>query len=108
MFKLVKAEFQREVEIKVPVNGGFKIETIDVTFVALDFGDGEELLTADDMQLKEYVRRTIVKIDGIVDENDKPVEWNDEVAKQVLNIPYVFSSIHETYQRTMSEARVKN
>lgn len=108
MFKLAPATFQRKITVKVPVDGGFDNQTMDVTYNALSITETETTLTADREGIKEYVRRTVNRIDDVADEDGKALEWNDGLRDQLLDVPYVFTAILEGYKSAMGEARLGN
>jgi len=58
--------------------------------------------------VKEYVRKTVSRIDDISDEDGKSLDWNDNLRDQLLDVPYVFTAILDGYTDAMGEARAKN
>ena len=108
MFKAVLATFKREITVKVPVDGGFEKQTMKVTYNALPISETEELVFSEQADLKAYVNKMTNRIDDVAGEDDEPLEWNDELRAQLLDIPFVFSAILDGYQATLAEARAKN
>jgi len=108
MFKLVPATFKHEVTIKVPVDGGFEKQTIDVTYIALPISETEELLEGDRDGMKAYVRKIVHRMDGVIGEDDEVLEWNNDLARQLLDVPFVFTAVLDGYRTALNEARVKN
>jgi len=108
MFKLVQATFRREITVKVPVDGGFEKQTMQVTYNALPISETEDLVNSEQADIKTYVRKMVNRIDDVTDADNKPLEWNDGLRDQLLDVPFVFTAVLDGYKEAMSEARVKN
>lgn len=109
MFKVnSNPTFTHEVEIKTPVDGGFKTETIKTTFRLLPDDVTLSFNTRDPEGQKDFVRAIVVKMDGLVDEKDKPLDYNDELRDRVIAIPYVRQGMFNAYVRAISAARLGN
>ena len=108
MFKLVQATFQREITVKVPVDGGFEKQTMKVTYNALPISETEELVNSEQADIKAYVQKMVNRIEDVADAEGKPLEWNDGLRDQLLDVPFVFTAVLDGYKEAMAGARAKN
>ncbi|MEX0971527.1 MAG: hypothetical protein WD046_13900 [Paracoccaceae bacterium] len=110
MFKIAPALFTREITARVPVDGGFENQTMKVTYETLASDKAEALLDIKrgNQGMRDFVSAICVRVDELVDETGKPLEWNDTVKAQLLALPYAFGAIREGYLAAMTAAQAKN
>lgn len=101
-------QFQHDVKIDVPVNGGHRQETIQATFRVLAVEETDSHDLADPKSSTEWLKRIIVRMDGLVDVDKKPVPYSDEVRDYVLRLPYARLALTRTYLRAVTKAREGN
>lgn len=106
MFKIEPGTFKRTVNIKVPNEDGFDVQSVEVTYNVMPVSRSKELETGQDVE--DFVHETVAKIEGLVDEKDEPLPWSSEVEAKFWDLPFVFSHIRDGYTDALEEARAKN
>lgn len=106
MFKVTQGTFTRKVTIKVPVDGGTEKQDFKVTFQTMPASAARELKSGE--EIEKWLHDAVLRIDDLVDEDGETLDWNDAVAAQFWDLPYVFDPILDTYKAAMVEARTKN
>ncbi|MEM9968492.1 MAG: hypothetical protein AAF755_10360 [Pseudomonadota bacterium] len=100
--------FTRTVEIKVPVDGGHDLQTLQVTYRI--FKDEEmfdfDMNTAEGQ--KDYLRKVIDSMGDIVDEAGQQVPYNDSLREHILALPYTRVPLMQTYNTAMLPALLGN
>jgi len=107
MFKVVsQPTFTHTVKVNVPVDGGFKEQGFRTRFRVIPLN---ELRTEDgeDGQ-KEALRRVIIEMLDLIDEQDQPMHYSDELRDQLLDVPYVRLALMQTYIAAITKARAGN
>ncbi|PWE29965.1 hypothetical protein DDZ14_16110 [Maritimibacter sp. 55A14] len=109
MFKVTETpEFTHKVPVMVPVDGGHREESFDVRYRVID-GDVDEQFDLQDPEgLKAFLRAAIVRIGDIVDDNDKPLSWNDALRDRILGLPYARIALLRGYMTAITKARTGN
>jgi DNA-binding protein Fis len=90
-FKLSKSDtFTAEVEISTPDEKGRTVkESVKATYKRLN---GDELDELKDLDNREVLRRVLVNVDGLRDDDNQPVPWNEEIREGfLLHPPAVFA-----------------
>lgn len=100
--------FRHDVKVKVPCDGGHREETISATFRVVS----DEETDSHDLYAREsstaWLRRIIVKLDGLVDLEKKPVPYSDAVRDHVLSLPYARLALAQAYLAAVTKAREGN
>lgn len=107
MFKITnEPQFTHSVIACVPVDGGFDEQSFKATFRVLD---ADKLGTDGSVQGQiEDLRRLIVKLDDLVDEQGQPVPYSDALRDQLIGLPYVRIALVEAYTRGVTKAKSGN
>jgi len=110
MFKIVSnPTFTHEVKVAVPCDGGYRDESCRATFRVIPHGEGANLNLGDADESTEFLRKIVVSIDDIADDNGNALPWNDEVRDQLFaNFPYLRRALARTYFTALQGERVKN
>ena len=109
MFKIAKTpRFTHVVPIKVPVDGGFDEQTIRATFEVITDDEFASFDTMTAEGLKDLVRKILVRLDDMVDEQDKPLPYSDDLRDQLLELPYMRLGLLRGYQSAMIGAKAGN
>lgn len=98
MFKVdANPKFTHDVDVKVPVDGGFETQSLKATFRVLD----DDVLKAADFDTfdgqKEFLRLALVQLDDLQDEAGKPLPYNDKLRDQILGLPYARTALLRGY-----------
>lgn len=107
MFKITTdPKFTHPVTVCVPVDGGYKDQTFPVTFrvVPLDQlpkGEGSDAHM-------ETLRKVVVHMGELVDDNDQPVSYSDDLRDQLIQYPYVRLALLKAYIEAMSKMKTGN
>lgn len=94
--------FTREVKVNVPDGESVREESFRATFRVLST-DVFATLTTDAMT--DFLRKAVVKLNDLVDENGGPVGWSEEVRDRIIVIPHVRSALLATYVEAMGGDR---
>ena len=109
MFKIAKTpRFTHVVPIKVPVDGGFDEQTIRATFEVITDDEFASFDTMTAEGLKDLVRKILVRLDDMVDEQGKPLPYSDDLRDQLLELPYMRLGLLRGYQAAMIGAKAGN
>jgi len=107
MFKITtEPKFTHPVTVCVPVDGGFKEQTFPVTF---------RVLPMDQLQQEEgsagqieTLRKVVVHMGELVDENDQPISYSDDIRDQLIQFSFVRLAILKKYIEAMSKMKAGN
>jgi hypothetical protein len=107
MFKITTdPKFTHPVTVCVPVDGGFKDQTFPVTFRALPLDQlGDK--NGNEGQI-ETLRKVVVHMGELVDDNDQPISYSDEIRDQLIQFGYVRLALLKTYIEAMSKMKTGN
>lgn len=109
MFRIVeRPEFTHEVHVQVPVDGGYRTETMKARFRILPEA---ELDTGDLTQTeagKEYLRRIVVRLEDLADASGQPLDYSDDLREAVLALPYARLALIRAYVAAQTRAREGN
>lgn len=96
--KLAKeAQFKRDVKVLTPVDGGHREESVAVTYRVIGDAESKQLL-GNGIEAGPFLKRAVVRIDGVVGDDDKPLPASDELRDQVLDaMPNARSAIAKAY-----------
>lgn len=107
MFKVTAdPKFTHPVTVFVPTNGGHTAQTFPVTFRVvpedeLPGGDGVE-------GQKETLRRLVVHMDDLVDDDEKPIPYSDAIRDQLINHAFVRMALMKTYIEAVTKVKAGN
>ena len=92
----------------VAVDGGHKEDTMSVRFRVLpaDAAETFDLNTAEGTT--DFLKEVIVSIDDVVDDNKKPLPYNDALRDRLLGLYFVRIALVNAYLRAVMKARVGN
>jgi len=107
MFKVSsEPEFTRRVTVFVPSDGGHIPQTFSVTFRVLD---DEQLGGTDGVEAqKDSLRKVIVKMDELIDDNDEAIPYSDGIRDQLLGLSYVRLALLKTYVSAVTKMKSGN
>jgi hypothetical protein len=109
MFTIVdKPTFRHEIKIHVPVDGGFKDETVQVTYRVLPVEDAEKHDLSTPVGTKEFLQAALVKIDDVVDGGKQAVPYSDQLRDLMLSFSYVRVALAAGYFSAVAGARAGN
>jgi hypothetical protein len=98
-------KFKRTVEVKKPIDGGFKLEKLDVTYKALPVDSSTEITKAGGD--KALLRACVVDL-AIGDGQGNTLPFNSELLERAMNVPYVLTALTGGYLRAIAGAAEKN
>lgn len=108
-FKLIdNPTFTHTVKIRVPRDGGFANETVKATYSVIPVEEYAKFDMTTEQGTKDFLIRAIVSLGDIVDENDEPLEYNDELRDRLLSLPYMRIGLSAGYHKGVADARLGN
>ena len=108
MFKIAsQPEFSRRVTIRVPCDGGFEEQSLNVRFRVLPPDEQEKLKGTDDL-VGGFLKRAVLEMWDIVDEDGQELPYNDHLRDQLLALPYVRFALARAYGEAVAGERAKN
>lgn len=107
MFKVsADPKFTHPVTVFVPSDGGHVAQTFPVTFRVVP---EDEMGTADGTEgQKETLRRLVVHMGDLVDDDDQPVVYSDAIREQLINLAYVRMALMKTYIEAVTKIKAGN
>lgn len=107
---IVKAEpqFTHAVKVRVPVDGGFEVQTCKATYKVLPTTEAAKYDLSDGPSATEFIQRILVRLDDLKDEEKNPVEYNESVRDQLLPLQYFRTALTRTYFDAIAGAKVGN
>lgn len=93
--------FVTKANILVPTDDGHVDQSISVRFRVLP----DEAL---ELPAPEFLKRAILRIDDVVDDDDTPLASSDALIEQVIAQPYTRVPLIRAYMTALSGARVGN
>ena len=108
MFNITaKPEFTHTVHVLTPIDGGHREDTFKARFRVID--DEEQQTNFHRIgEVKDYLRKLVVGMEDLVDEQSKPIPYSDEVRDQMLALPHVRLALLKTYNEALTKARLGN
>ncbi len=107
-FKIVsQPEFSRRVAVRVPCDGGFDEQSLEVRFRVLSPEEQEKLKGSDDM-VGDFLRRAVISMGDIVDEDGNELPFNDALRDRLLALPFVRFALARAYGDAVAGERAKN
>jgi hypothetical protein len=109
MFKLAENQtFRHVVNIRVPTDGDYDTQSIGVTYRILTEDKLADLDTSSGAGQNAFLKAVIKDIDDVVDENDKPLEFNDQLLAKLTSLTYVRLALLAGYTKAMTLGRLGN
>lgn len=99
-------QFTHDVKVQVPVDGGHKEETFKTRFRVIPIEELDDLSSLEGQKLA--LKRVIVSMSDLVDNEGKEVSYSDELRDQLIGVPYVRLSLIRTYREGITKARPGN
>ncbi|MDK3072770.1 hypothetical protein QO034_06580 [Sedimentitalea sp. JM2-8] len=99
-------EFTHTVRVQTPVDGGHREDTFKCRFRVVEDDENDAGFTVD--AVKARLRRIIVSMEDLADENGKPVPYSDEVRDRVLNLPHARIALLRAYAAAFAKERAGN
>ena len=107
MFKVTQdPQFTHAVKVQVPVDGGHVEQSFKTRFRVVPLEELQDLMTLEGQELA--LKRVIVDMEELVDEQKQPLEYSDELRDQLIAVPYVRAALVRTYQAGILKARTGN
>lgn len=103
-------QFTHTVPILVPSDGGHLNQSLKVTFRVVDSDEehAEKFDLATIAGSIGFCREVIVSLDDLVDADNKPMSYSDEIRDRLLKVPYIRTAIARAYYEAMTKATVGN
>jgi hypothetical protein len=107
MFKVIsEPTFTIPVTVCVPVDGGHKDQDLKVKFRVVDVDELGEAGGLEGQQ--KLLKRVVCGFEEVVDDNDQPLSYSDELRDQLIAVPYVRAAMLQTYLAAIAKTRVGN
>ena len=101
MFKITdELTFKREVKFLVPVDGGHETHSLDFTFRVLEIDEDELLIEGG---IRAVLKKVIVKIDGMLDDDDRPIPYSDKMRDRLLGKRFIELAALKAYSEACSK-----
>lgn len=108
-FKVVdEPTFSRKVTVQVPVDGGFRKETLDATFRVLPLEKFTEYNLNTEAGSRSFLQAVIVKLDDIAGDDGKTLPYSDELRDRVLGLPYARIALSRDYFEAVGNSKAGN
>jgi len=99
-------QFTHDVKVQVPVDGGHKEQSFKTRFRVIPIEELEDLATIEGQTLA--LKRVIVSMDELEDDQKRTVSYSDEIRDQLIGVPYVRIALIRTYREGITKARPGN
>ena len=100
--------FTHPVKAQVPVDGGHRVDEFKATFRVLPV----EAMAAFDLSTepgtRDFLVRTIVYLEELVDDRAEAVPYSDAVRDQVIGLPYARIALVRAYVEGVTKGRTGN
>lgn len=107
MFKLsAEPKFTHKVTVFVPIDGGFKEEHFNATFLVLQTDELTALQNID--QQSETLGKALIGVSEVVDDDGNAVAFSDELRERLIATPYTRIGLLNAYGAALSKARRGN
>lgn len=109
MFNITtRPEFTRTVEVRSPEGDSVRTDTFQATFRWLPSDELEQFDDATTDGIKGIIRAVLVRCDDLVGEDDKPLDWSDDVLEALLTWSNVRLALLLTYNKAWVEEKRGN
>ncbi len=99
-----KLRWVHTVTVLVPADHGQDEQTCRVTFQLAP----TEVLAEANTNADLLIEAVVARIDDLVDGDGRPLDWDDELRREVLTLPYVRMAVIKAYFASVSGARSGN
>lgn len=89
--------FTHDVDVETPVDGGFRKETMKVTYRVIEPDELESHDLSTPKGMETFLRAVVAEISGIIDGQKQKVPWSDAVFKQLLIRPWARRALWKGY-----------
>lgn len=89
--------FKHEVRVRVPTNGGHRVETMQATFRVLPINEAGSFDLATEEGTRGLLQKVIVCFDDVIGEDGKPADYCDDLRDQLLDISFVRAAVAQAY-----------
>jgi hypothetical protein len=103
-----EATFTVPVTVLVPIDGGHREETFDATYRVMPTSEAQDMNLRDGTTQREFLRKVVVSLNGIVDRNKNPIPFSAELLERVLDKPYASFALADAYGRAISKVKTGN
>jgi len=110
MFKVIKdRKFTHTVDVMVPVDGGYELQSFGCQFRVVPADQAEEHNVATREGTAGLLKLAIVGFsDDLVDENEKPIPFNDAMRDALINDHPIRQGLITAYLEAITKARSGN
>lgn len=109
MFTIVDQPiFRHPVTLRVPVDGGYRDETLTVTYRVLPVDEAEKFDLGAAKSATSFLRAVVSRIDDLTDANGNPVAYSDDLRERVIKLPYARAAIARAYFEAVAGAKEGN
>jgi hypothetical protein len=96
--------FTHPVTVQVPVDGGHREEKFKATFRVISTDKLAEFDLDTEKGSRDMLVEVIIKLDELVDEQQQPVPYSDELRDALIAVPYVRNALGKTYFAALGKA----
>lgn len=105
MFQIVQNRtFTHDVTATMPVDGGYRDETMKVTFNYLPTDEAADYDLKTPIGTTDFLKAIIVRMDDLIDENKQPVFYTTAIRDQLLKANNVRQAIIAAYFEAVTKA----
>jgi hypothetical protein len=106
MFKIASdPKFTHTVTACVPVDGGHENMTFKATFRVVPL---EQLGGTDNETQAESLKKVVVHLDDLVDENEQPQPYSDALRDKLIELPFMRYALMQTYIAAVTKTKAGN
>jgi len=109
MYKVVKTlEFTHTVPVMVPTDGGHTEQQLKVRYRIVPGTDNDGLDLSESDGMLTFLKKVIVSIEDLVDEQDHPIPYNNKVRDQLLEFPFIRVALSRGWVAAVTKAKAGN
>ena len=109
MFKLdANRTFARDVIVMVPIDGGFREETLKTLYNYVDVETQDAFDFNDRKSTTAFLEMAVNRFDGVITDNDQPVPDSAELRRQLFGMHYVRVALIKTFLDAVTKVKVGN
>lgn len=109
MFRIAKdPKFRAEIKVNVPTEAGNETQSFTAIFRMMPDERHREAQFSNEDSVVEFLRDAIVSLDGLADDDERPLGYSAELRDRVLALPFARLALWMGYLREMSGARAGN
>ncbi len=108
MFRIVhEPTFTHTVPVMTPVDGGHREEKIEVTYRIINADEAAGYPETEEGNA-DFLRRVVLRVDDIADEDGAPLPWSDELRDRLIALPHVRIALARGYGAALAKGRAGN